>query len=122
MGSRFPNTGMGAGSSTSTDVVLKIDGGNFDAEVGYPNGAATAYFVNRLTPPSYPATIKSVQVFFSTRSDGMRLNAPITIISALNPSGSSTLSLTSATTDRVPAPVSGLDTFVTYTVPSRTIQ
>ena len=65
MGSRFPNTGMGAGSSTSTDVVLKIDGGNFDAEVGYPNGAATAYFVNRLTPPSYPATIKSVQIFFS---------------------------------------------------------
>src|SRR5579883_282912 len=114
-------TWNGTRVSTTPDVVLKIDGGAFDAEIGYPNGTATAYFVNRLTPPSYPATIKSVQIFFSTRPDGLQVNAPLTIISATNPSGSSTLSLTSANTDRVTAKITALDSFITYTVPSRTI-
>ncbi|MDP8979665.1 MAG: choice-of-anchor D domain-containing protein [Acidobacteriota bacterium] len=112
-------TGQTAGSS---DVVLKVDGGGFDATVGYPSGTATAYFVNRLTPPSYPATLKSVQIFFSTRPDGLALNTPVTVISATNPSGSPSLSTASAgTIDLTSSKLSSLDQFVTYTVPARTI-
>jgi len=58
-------------------------------------GAPSAYFVNRLTPTT-PATLKSVQIYFSTRSDGLALNAPLTVISATNPSGSSAISIASA--------------------------
>ncbi len=109
-------------AAASRDTVLQVDGGAFDSEVGFPNGTPTAYFVNRLTPPSYPATIKSVQVFFSTRSDGLTLNTPLTVVSATNPSGSATLSLASAgTIDLTPGKVSALDQFVTYAVPARTI-
>lgn len=114
-------TGTGV-KATASDVVLQVDGGVFDNAVGFPNGAATAYFVARLTPPSYPATIKSVQLFFSTRDDGLPLNTPLTVISATNPSGSAALSLASAgAIDLTPGKVAALDQFANYTVPSRTI-
>jgi hypothetical protein len=118
---QVPLTGMstaGSGSGGQSNV-LKVDGGQFDSEVGYPNGTATAYFVNRLTPSSYPATINNVQIYFSTRPDGLPRNTPITVISATNPSGSPLLSL--ATTDQVPATITALDQFISITVPSRTI-
>ena len=113
-------SGSGGTPTTGADTVLKVDGGEFDFEVGFPDGTATAYFVNRLTPPSYPATIKSVQLFFSTRDDGLQRGAPLTIISGTNSSGSSTVTLNS-TTDRVPASITALDTFMTVNVPQRTI-
>ncbi len=107
-------------SGTGADVVLKVDGGVFDYEVGYPNGAATAYFVNRLTPPSYPATIK--RIYFSTRDDGLKVTTPLTVISATNPSGSAALSLASAgAIDLLPGKISALDQFITFSVPARTI-
>ncbi|HYL76648.1 MAG TPA: choice-of-anchor D domain-containing protein [Bryobacteraceae bacterium] len=114
-------TGTGQ-AVASNDVVLQVDGGQFDTVVGYPSGTATAYFVNRLTPPSYPATLKSVQIFFSTRPDGLALNAPLTVISATNPSGSAAISIASAgSIDLTPGKVGTLDQFTTYTVPARTI-
>lgn len=117
----IPLSGSGT-AATSNDIVLKVDGGDFDSIIGYPKGTAAAYFVNRLTPPSYPATIRSVQIYFSKRSDGLALNAPLTVVSATNPSGSSTLSVFSAgSIDVVQGAVTALDTFVTYTVPQRTI-
>ena len=114
-------TGTGA-SAAPSDVVLKVDGGVFDTEIGYPSGTSTAYFVNRLTPPSYPATIKSVQLYFTTRSDGLNLNTPITVVSATNPSGASVVSpLTAGSIDLVPTILAAKDTFITYSVPARTI-
>ena len=113
----------GSGQSTGgTDVVLKVDGGSFAAAIGYSSGNTTGYFVNRLTPPSYPATLKSIQIYFSTRADGLQLNAPFTLISTSNASGSPALTFGSGTTvDVVPATVKALDAFVTYAVPVRTI-
>jgi hypothetical protein len=117
----FKFTGAGAGPATQ-DVVLKVDGGIFNAEVGYDTGVATAYFVNRLTPPSYPATLKSVQIFFSTRSDGVALGSPLFIFAASNPHGSPTLSLSDGgASSFVQTSVAALDTLVTYNVPARTI-
>jgi len=114
-------TGSGSQAST-TDVTLSVDGGAYDFEVGYPSGVAAAYFVDRLTPPSYPATIKSVEVFFSTRSDGVTLNQPITILSMTDPSGTSALGPGFAgTTDQVNGLINALDVFLNYTVPQRTI-
>ena len=106
----------------STDVVLKVDSGTFAAAIGYSSGNTTGYFVNRLTPPSYPATLKSIQIYFSTRTDGLQLNAPFTLIATSNPGGSPSLAFGSGSTvDFVPATVKALDSLVTYTVPTRTL-
>jgi hypothetical protein len=113
-------SGTGTGTGTTTDVTLKVDGGTFNAETGVPSGGVTAYFVNRLTPPSYPATLKSVQIYFSSRSDGLPANTPITIFSGSNPSGSASIAL-SGSADRVSATIGPLNSFATYTVPARTI-
>jgi len=112
----------GTASASSGNTVLKVDGGQFNTEVGYPSGASTAYFVNRLTPTSYPATITGVQLYFRTRADGLPVNTPLTVISATTPSGSSSISIFSAgTIDLISGKLSAFDQFVTYTVPSRTI-
>jgi hypothetical protein len=109
-------------TASSSDVVLKVDGGVFNSQVGYAQGSAAAYFLNRLTPPSYPATIKSVQIFFFDRNDGLPVNSQLGVISATNPSGSSTISSESAgSIDFVPATITALNALSTYGVPSRTI-
>ncbi|MGD1098213.1 MAG: choice-of-anchor D domain-containing protein [Bryobacteraceae bacterium] len=113
--------GGGGGGGTTNTVTLKVDGGTFDAEVGYPGGEATAYFMNRLTPPAYPATIQSVEIYFTKRADALSLNTPINIISGTNPGGSSTL-VFGAVPDQVSGTVSSYGTFITYTVPQRTIK
>ena len=114
-------TGTGGAATGSSDVVLKVDGGTFNVVTGYPTGTATAYFMNRLTPPSYPATLKNVQVYFSTRSTGLALNTPLTIVAASIPGGGSQLSLAGAQIDKVAATVTALDTYVSYAVAARTI-
>ncbi len=111
-------TGTGGNSPAST--ILKVDSGTFDAEVGFSAGAATAYFVNRLTPPSYPATLTAVQIYFSRRDDGLTLNTPLTIFSASNPGGSAGFQV-SGTPDLTASSIGALDSFVTYPVPARTI-
>jgi hypothetical protein len=114
-------TGTGT-AATSRDVTLSVDSGEFDTVLGFPNGTATAFFLNRLTPPSYPATLKSVQIVFIDREDGLPLGTPITIVSATNPSGSPILSLTGAgSINLTQSSVVALDALINFTVPQRTI-
>jgi hypothetical protein len=80
---KIPLTGTGA-TSSSSDVTLSVDGGTFINAVGYPNGAPQAFFVNILTPPSYPATLKSVQIYFGNRSDGLKSGTPIQIVTGVS--------------------------------------
>jgi hypothetical protein len=71
----------GAGGSV-TETVLQVDGGSFASAVGYSAGASRVWFVNRLTPPSYPATLKAVQIYFGDRKDGLRAGAAINVVTA----------------------------------------
>ena len=78
--------------------------------------------MNRLPPPTYPSTITGVQIYFRTRSDGLPLNTPLTVISATNPTGTSSISIfNTGTIDLTSSKISALDQFVTYPVPARTI-
>jgi hypothetical protein len=78
--------------------------------------------VNRLTPPAYPATITGVQIFFRSRSDGLAASTPLTVISATNPTGTSSISIfNTGTIDLTASKIGALDQFVTYAVPARTI-
>jgi len=78
------NPGSGSG-----DVQLIADGGAFDSSLGYPEAQPHVYFVDRLTPPSYPATLKSVQIYFENNSLSLPVNSPITVVAAANPGGGS---------------------------------
>lgn len=62
------------------DGVLNFSGGSFQGR---------AYYVNRLTPTSYPATLSEVKIFH--KGDGFPAGKAITIISAANPSGSTNI-------------------------------
>ena len=118
-GTGFGLCKLGAGGGTQS-ITLEVDGGTFAAEVGYPSGEATAYFLNRLTPPAYLATIQGVEIYFSQDSYSLALGTPINIFSATNPGGSTTLAF-GATPDQVSGTVSAFGTFISYTVPQRTI-
>jgi hypothetical protein len=50
--------------NASPPVELAVDDGSFETAFGYGSGTPNAYFANRLTPPSYPATLSSVSLFF----------------------------------------------------------
>ncbi|MBM3753075.1 MAG: choice-of-anchor D domain-containing protein [Acidobacteria bacterium] len=78
----------GTGAPPAGPLTLQVDSGVFSNSFGYGGGGAQqAFFVNRLTPPKYPAVLQSVQIFFSDRPDGLRLNVPITAIARPNPEG-----------------------------------
>ena len=107
--------GAGVTGGTKT-VILQVDGGTFDSATGFANGQPGAVFMNRLTPPSYPATLQNVQIYFGNRANGLPLNASITVAYGSIPMGSTTFNLSLA-----PSQVLALGTFNTYTVDPVTI-
>jgi hypothetical protein len=112
----------GTGAAVTGEITLKVDGGTFNGGLGFPDGADPAVFVNRLTPPSYPATLKNVQIYFGNRANGLKAGAPIVVVAATNPSGSSNFSVISAgVLNLVPTTIGSTGTFSTYTVPETTI-
>ena len=64
------NIGLSAVASlpTTGTVVLQIDDGTFERQAGFPAG--DGFFLSRLTPPAYPATLKAIRVYFGERSLG----------------------------------------------------
>ncbi|MBL8174991.1 MAG: choice-of-anchor D domain-containing protein [Bryobacterales bacterium] len=102
-----------------TQAVLRNDNGNFDVVVGYPEGPGPVYLVTRLTPPRYPATLRSVQLIFHGRSDGLKLNDALTVLSGGHASGQQNIN--GVALQRTPGTVQRLGDFQTYTVPPVTI-
>ncbi|MBK5291362.1 MAG: choice-of-anchor D domain-containing protein [Acidobacteriia bacterium] len=79
----------GSGVAASPQgAVLQVDDGTFEDSASYPGG--DAYFLNRLTPPRYPATLRAVQIYFPVK-DGLPLGDAYTVLTAVNPTGSATL-------------------------------
>jgi uncharacterized protein (TIGR03437 family) len=113
-----PLSGTGVSSTAPTTVTLSADGGTFNNAIGLP-GVANAVFVNRLTPPSYPATLTAIQIYFGNRSLGLQVSTPFTLVAGTNPSGSPSFSsATLGAQSDYPATVSALGAFNTYTLPS----
>ena len=114
-----PLTGTGVGGGPG-GIVLEVDGGTFTQAVGYPDGGENGvYFVNRLTPPSYPATLASVQIYFGNRTDGLTQGAAITVVAGASVSGSSTID--GVTLAKTAATVNTLGAFNSYAVAPVTI-
>ncbi len=112
-------SGTGTAAAAAKSVVLQVDTGTFNQVTGFGSSGQTgAAFVNRLTPPSYPATLQNVQIYFGDRTNGLPINSAITILGGQNLSGSANLSGNLTLT---PSHVLALGTFSTYPVNPVTI-
>jgi hypothetical protein len=99
--------------------LLKVDDGSYEFGIGFPAGAAKAYFVNRLTPPSYPATLQNIQIHFANRADGLKQNDAITLLVGKNTSGGTNIN--SVSFQQIGAKVKSLGEFNQYDMPALTI-
>ncbi|MBI3207287.1 MAG: choice-of-anchor D domain-containing protein [Candidatus Solibacter usitatus] len=78
--STIPLTATAAASTGPREVTLQLDDGTFEQVAGYPLGGVDAFFVVRLTPTSYPATLKKVQLFFHSNGDGLMAGDSFSIV------------------------------------------
>ena len=102
-----------------TTVQLSIDNGTYGQNVGVSQGTATAYFVNRLTPPSYPATLRTVQIFFSGVGNVLRPGDPVAILAGASTGGSNISGVSLA---RIASSVNATGQLNSYDVAPITIQ
>ncbi|MFN7935183.1 MAG: choice-of-anchor D domain-containing protein [Bryobacteraceae bacterium] len=114
-----PMTGTGAAIGGGTGTVLSIDKGSFEITAGFPAGGLTASFINRLTPASYPATLRNVLVFFP--SGELPINTPVTILAAANPTGASGAQLTGLNFQSTNASITAQESFIEIPVTPLTI-
>jgi uncharacterized protein (TIGR03437 family) len=100
-------------------TVLQIDDGAFERIMGA--GGTEASFVNRLTPPSYPATLRAIRIFFhEANGEGLPSGTPINLMFAGNPTGGSGID---AIQFHMASAVSGApNRFTEFEVPPVTIQ
>src|SRR5258708_865707 len=101
-------------------VELKVDDGSFETAVGLTLGG-TLYAVNRLTPPSYPATLTSVRLFFRHEQfgGGVAVGDPVDVLVAAHENGNDSIDLTQFQTTSTT--IQAVGTFVQYDVPDITI-
>ncbi|MBI4904975.1 MAG: choice-of-anchor D domain-containing protein [Acidobacteria bacterium] len=112
-------TGMGSGA-VSQPAILSVDDGEFEQLAGFPAGGVTGYFVNRLTPARYPATLRAVQIFFP---EGERsVGAAVNILAAGNPGGAGPSQLSGISFQATAGTINTLEQFVEYAVTPVTIQ
>ena len=89
-----PPRAIQADCTPNTSLLQVVDDGSFEQPIGFPNGASTAYFVNRITPPvsaSYPFKLQKLEIFFGNRANGLKLNDPITLVVGTNDTGGSNI-------------------------------
>jgi hypothetical protein len=82
-----PLTGVGTGAAGPR--VLQIDDGTFERTMGAPG--ADIFFVNRLTPDRYPATLRAVRIYFHAEDAALEEGTGISIVSGANTSGGSNI-------------------------------
>jgi hypothetical protein len=107
-----------APGTTGGVTTLSVDDGSFEQVVGITGGAPAVYFLNRLTPPTYPATLKSVQIMFLNLANALKPGDTIRILVGTNPGGSSGINnirLLAATTS-----VGTIGEFNTFEAPAGT--
>ncbi len=96
---------------------LAVDDGSFETTQGLANGG-TSHRVNRLTPPSYPATLNAVSIFWRSNSQ-LNVGNQLTIVFGANPGGGTNINGLQLQT--LPGTVQALGQFNVYNVPALTI-
>lgn len=111
---------LGISPEVDDQAELKVDDGSFENAVGLTFGG-TLYAVNRLTPPSYPATLTEVKIYFRREQfgGGVALGDPVVVLVAAHPDGSDSIDLTQFQT--VNSTIQTLGAFGSFDVPDVTI-
>jgi uncharacterized protein (TIGR03437 family) len=94
---------------------LSVDDGSVNTSFRF-GGTNPVYYVNRLTPASYPSTITAVSIYVPS---SLPIGSDLTILVATNPGGGSTLETPSFQTVNVKT--TGINQFFTFAVPNLTI-
>ena len=110
-----PVTGTGVLTGAQT-LVLQIDDGTFERTVSIPD-ATEAHWINRLTPPRYPATLKAIRIYFP--SEGMVVGDTFTLLSSSHTGGAAGIGTPTFRTGNGRVPRTG--EFVEFQVPELTI-
>jgi hypothetical protein len=116
-------SGTAPGGGGADPNVLKVDAGTFQVTIGYNQGGVQGYFINRLTPASYPATLRKVIVFFpppGAPALGLPLGTGIQLLSGTTTSSGP--QLTGLNFTQTSGTVTASNTFIEYDVPALTIQ
>src|SRR5439155_4927185 len=95
-------------------VTLSVDDGHPETSFGYGAGTSNSFWVNRLTPSSYPATLTAV-----LPNINLPAGTNISIVVGVNPSGTSNINNTISKT--IPTTVSAQNAFTYYSVAPITI-
>jgi subtilisin-like proprotein convertase family protein len=95
-------------------VVLSVDDGTSNGNLGATTG--DNYYVNRLTPANYPATLNSVQIFFG---NALPVGTSFSVLTGTNPTGSNDIDNSSFQASA--ATVQATNQFNTYSVAPLTI-
>ncbi len=101
--------------SASASTFLKVDDGTLESALRF-SSQNPVYYVNRLTPGSYPSTLTAISIFVPTN---VPLGTDFTLLVGTNPSGNATLEL--MTFQTVPIKTNGTNQFFTFAVPNVTI-
>jgi hypothetical protein len=84
-----PLTGAGAAGAGPRNEELMVDDGTFERMAGYPDWNGDAFWVNRLTPPQYPAQLTRIRIYFPAEGD-IAPNTQISLVLGTHPSGTGT--------------------------------
>ncbi len=76
----------------SPPVTLSVDDGSYENASSF-GSSGTVYFVNRLTPASYPATLSQVSLYFASFTN-ISASTPIIVVAGLNTDGDNNINNT----------------------------
>ncbi|MEP7341021.1 MAG: putative Ig domain-containing protein [Acidobacteriota bacterium] len=105
-------------SNLSSNNEIAVDDGSMEFILTLPP-SGTSYFVNRLTPTSYPATVTKLAIFFPSASGAPSSNTPFDLLVGVNPGGGANIDGTKFTA--TPATTQPGGVFTIYNVPHQTI-
>lgn len=103
----------------ATLSTLQVDDNTFETTFGFPDGGVTAYFVNRLTPTRYPATLRSVQIFFPQNE--LPAGSNITVLAGAHASGAGGNTISGVALERASARVNSVNAINEFDVTPITI-
>src|SRR5262249_28207354 len=78
----------------SSPVTLAVDDGVYENAFRFGDVGGTTYYVTRLTPASYPATLSQVMTYFVNFTN-VAVGTPITILAGTNTDGDTNINSTS---------------------------
>lgn len=116
--------GCGAAASANFTVcpgaaaTIQVDDGSFESATVSGGTGNVSYYVNRLTPAAYPATLSQVRINFPSFG-GVTAGMAVNIVTGTNTDGDANINNTSF--QSVATTVTAVDTFVTYNVAPITI-